>query len=183
MKKKSENGWILPALIWMAIFLFARVFASTGTEFQLKYDSEVTRVGYENAPAWITVWAGRGLQWDSDATINIFGWVAFACIPLGLWYAGTGKYYSKKTGKVSSDEWKKWVAIIAPIVATAILFFASYSSKLDLGAYNGPYNEFVEKFQVSPEQQSKIKAKGGTGAYLYKDENGLLKAHFESLKK
>jgi len=174
-KKKKETGWLVYAILFMAICGGVYAWVSSGAEYTLKYDMLHPRDGYPDVPAWVTVWGGRGLKWaEVPGSAKIVGWVLFALIPLGAWYVGTER---------NKKKWQKGVFGFGPFALCLIMWIAPYSKSLDLGAYNGEYDKFISDFQVSPEQAAAIVKDGGSGTFEFKDESGLLKQYFKSKKK
>lgn len=181
IKKRKDSGWVICALVMMAVLLFSYFYAYTGAEFTLKYDQPHQIAGYEASKAHVKVEAGRSLAGDLVHPFwEVGGWFWWLLIGVGAWYVGTGRYIPRKwTDDPKSGEWKKYASYITPLVLCAVFWFADYSSKLDMKAYNGDYDEFVVKFKVDDATAKEIREEGGTGAYQYKDQNGLLKAWFK----
>lgn len=172
--KKKLSGWLVVSVLFVAICLGVYAYISSGTDFTLKYDMKHERVGYEDAPAWVTVSSGRGLKWDGvPKAFKTIGWVLCALIPLGAWYVGTER---------NKRKWQTPVYGFGPTALCLIVWLAPYSQSLDLGSYNGEYDTFVKEFKVSDEQAAAIIKEGGTGVFEFKDESGLLTEWFKSKK-
>ena len=174
MKKKKDLGWLVAAVIAAAFLLVWYFYASTGTEFTLKRDSANTIAGYAGEAAKVVIYPVCSLVWQTVPKGWVkAGWVFFALLPVGLWYIGTERNK------------KKWMApafTIIPLLMAFICFLSGYSSRLDIKPYIGYFDNFVKEFKVSDKQAADIMENGGTGAYLFKDESGLLTEWFKARK-
>lgn len=177
MRKKNEStGWIAASLTFCAIMLFVYLFVSNSNEFTVKYEMEHVRDGYETSPASVTIYASPAIKWgEVSAGWKVAGWISFVLIAVGNFLAWKWDY---KLGSLGTP-WKRLALCFVPILACAICWLASYSSRLDLGAYNAPFDQFKEEMKISDALASKIKEEGGTGVLLIKDENGLLTKWFK----
>ena len=168
----NKKDWLIASIVFAVIILFGYFYASTGTEFTLKYDQATQIEGYEAQAAKVVVYPGRSLGWDTVPEFWKLAGGIFLILQIpGAWFVGTERHS------------KKWMAPVfgfGPVFLAFVCWFAAYSSRLDLGAYVGNYEDFVHEFKVSDDQANEIKEKGGTGAFLFKDESGLLTEYFKN---
>lgn len=133
--KKILSPAALAVGLVFTIFILISVFGTRADEkFNIVFFSGSNFIGYEQTPPAAKIEVSPALAWDHVSTsTKTLGWIFLVVMWLAIWSVDSDAVLGTK--KVTDPGGTKTVIgvgiILAPLILSAIFFFASYSSQFN----------------------------------------------------
>lgn len=172
--KKFLSIFLLP-IIWTAIFFIA-IGIAQGKRFTVNYNSPT-----EIAAGVYNVQTSPDLNWERTESFGRkLAWLFLGAMWVAVWFVATDRHLGKNTGDHETEQKAQqsrpklgMLMVYAPLVLSAVFFFANYSS-----SYVSNYVQVDKPTFDSWLQEGKIEKKGEK-TYVDATDEEVLKSLFQ----